>query len=658
MSQHTLGDLCQQPTLTASSEQYAQLAHDATSQLHEPVQSILSALNLRALALTKVANFDGALRDANVMLQLSSSSALGYLRKAEVYSEQGKQRRVMVICSKGLDKVDNKDTHYATLKQVRRDAFKRLRKRIDFMRQLPVDIVLSTLIPMIMKDNLVERVCPYLKVSKLWSDLILQCFKGLRFKLYEGGDLSQVIQYSQHATLLHMLSNSKGKRLGDLIGGNDFSSLERLVIENFRTEYVEHFLQALKSVSNTLAYLEVQFDIESDTEMWVEEMMLACPNLVTLRLYDPPPIEHGPGPLRTWPTLTTLSVHNEEGNNITYEDIIAIFERFPGLKELDIYPCEDVWTATTVSEYVPLLNRLRITLFGPRIHLYYQHEEHPNEELGLKSLLVETGMDVWDEEVAEDIRSIIKKYHNTLEHLEWKMDSSLDSESIEHLQYPRLKKLCISSSGWQIPRNAPLLEELELTTSAIIKHSSVLDMIPPRFKRLELNLLRTHRQLRMSLIQRYFDRIARAVQLKELVMLFNSEHLIKNRLDVVYRLAHLEYLRIQHLTNYGEEEIDSFLDGLVKACPRLTSLDLELKSPPATSSVNILKRLERFEQFKFCIQNLHHDDATFWHAICTFTQLKRITIYPEKCVIDNHVKHVRRQRPDLKIIIGEYPIGY
>lgn len=88
MSRSLLKDLCRQPTLTAaSSEKYAKLVHDATVQLqqiHDSTtrrypsrESTLPALDLRAMTLTKTANFDSTLDDAKAMQQIWSSSDLG-----------------------------------------------------------------------------------------------------------------------------------------------------------------------------------------------------------------------------------------------------------------------------------------------------------------------------------------------------------------------------------------------------------------------------------------------------------------------------------------------------------------------------------------------------------------------------------------------------
>ncbi|CDH57659.1 predicted protein [Lichtheimia corymbifera JMRC:FSU:9682] len=63
--------LCTQPILKASSEKYAQLVYDSTTELQQSDEPILSPLNRRANGLTKCATFESALDDAKVMQQLS-----------------------------------------------------------------------------------------------------------------------------------------------------------------------------------------------------------------------------------------------------------------------------------------------------------------------------------------------------------------------------------------------------------------------------------------------------------------------------------------------------------------------------------------------------------------------------------------------------------
>ncbi|KAJ8658055.1 hypothetical protein O0I10_006326 [Lichtheimia ornata] len=236
MTDSIWNDLCQQPILIASSEKYTTLVNDATTQLPQLIESILSTLNRRAIGLSKLANFEAALRDAKVMQQIAPSSAFGYLCAASIYNAQGKLRQVIDICNKGLNAIDTNDPAYVTLQLAKEDAEHHASKHVDFIKQLPVEVVTTTLIPMLANDLPLPSLtpCPYLHVSNLWRDYILQSTNGLRF---ETGDkeeeedpekCSQLIRFSRHIKSLHVRRYSKGTWLSDLFSSNDFSSLQEL----------------------------------------------------------------------------------------------------------------------------------------------------------------------------------------------------------------------------------------------------------------------------------------------------------------------------------------------------------------------------------------------------------------------------------------------
>lgn len=121
-------------------------------------------------------------------------SALGYLRAAEVYSAQGRQRCAVDICNKGLRMADTKDTHYAALQQAKEHAMHHSSKRVDFISQLPVDIVATMLLPMFVDGGPLdeESSLDYLRVSNVWCDRISQYLGGLCFSSdYEDMDNNQ-----------------------------------------------------------------------------------------------------------------------------------------------------------------------------------------------------------------------------------------------------------------------------------------------------------------------------------------------------------------------------------------------------------------------------------------------------------------------------------
>ncbi|CDH61272.1 predicted protein [Lichtheimia corymbifera JMRC:FSU:9682] len=654
MTEPILDDVCQQPRLIATTEKYAQLVHDSTIELHQPVHSILSALDRRAIGLTKCTSFESALRDANLMQQLSPSSPLGYLRAAEVYSQQGRQSRVIDICNKGLCMVDPSDTHCATLQKLQTVAMERGNSRIDFISQLPIDIVITTLIPMIMENNKVKAFtpCPYLQVSNVWRDRIVQCFNGLRFEVDEGDDRSQAVQFAQHTKSLHIYQTTDGNWLSDLIKDNGFSSLEDLQIYGYRGDDIDELLSALKSVSSTLTRLEVDF--YGVYEFSTHELLLACPNLLTFEIHQAPDLDFDiPA---TLPNLTTLSIF-EADEPITCDQIISICKRFPSLKDLSLYPCKDFSSALIISEYLPRLKWLHIEMVVTSVRLSYSDQAPQSDEPGLTRLVTECDEEELEDHFFEDIGAIIMKHHNTLQDLIWALPTCPGTANSGcNVQYPRLKKFYTSCAGWQIPRNAPMLEDLVLNSTIISEHPEVLDATPLHLKKLEFYLFDPVHPADKSSIIRFLNRISQRLGLKELNIVFNSLDTIDNMLDPIYLHHHLECLKIRFTGEWDSNRMDTFLHGLVEACPRLVSLELIAKMAPTPSSVITLKRLEHLKEFTFSPAREIQDENSFWHAIRTFDQLKSIKLHPTD--IDNNpsIVHLKHQRPDISIIRDMYLI--
>lgn len=264
-------------------------------------------------------------------------------------------------------------------------------------------------------------------------------------------------------------------------------------------------------------------------------------------------------------------------------------------------------------------------------------------------------------DTCKNTTSIIKQHYRTLEHIEWDVDTSWDTETIGDLQFPRLKILRILSSGWQIPRNAPMLEELRLTSGIIGTHPAVLDTIPPRLTKLELQLDNDEADaapVDISGIEHYLDRFARQQQLLELVIHFDNEQQdINDLLEAIFHHHQLQCLKISFAEDLGSYDFETFLDGLVKSCPRLSCLELKCGNAPSIHAINTLKQLEYLTQLRLPISGADDPDR-FWNAIRTFAQLKHITIYPACEVKDQHVKYLKQHRPDMKIDVDRFIIDF
>ncbi|KAJ8657974.1 hypothetical protein O0I10_006245 [Lichtheimia ornata] len=645
-------DLCSQPTHPVSTEKYATIVYDSTIRLHQPIHSMLTTLDRRAMALTKLANFESALRNANVMQQLSPSSPLGYLRAATIYSEQGKQRHVIDVCNKGLMMVDRDDMHYGVLQKARADAEQREDNRIDFVSQLPLDIVFTTLIPMFMDDDFMSaaRPSPYLFASHAWRDRIVECFGGLRFIFGNDEGLRheeclQVIEFAQHTKELLVQSHSEGTWFCELLSENDFCILRKLYIGDLIHTHGDRIVSCLESISNTLTDLNISLE---GTTLRVPTIVEACPNLVLLCINDTPDVDVSSLSMATSPTLTTLALTFSH-TGITCDQIVEIWKRFQSLKRLELHPCTDIQSALIVLQHAPWISNIDLVMCDDDgIELTFSCEEHPSERIGIKNLTISSET----EKACTNTTSIVKQHHNTLEKIEWVMDTSCDTDTIDDRQYPHLKKLHIYISGWELPRNAPLLEDLIMTSQTIKRHPATLDTIPPNLKKLTLDLKAGLDAASKSSIEHYLDRLAQH-QLKYLTIALDSKDNVDNLLHAIHRHNQLEHLKVTLKGVWNSYSMEQFVHGLVNGCPRLISLELVCHAAPSANTMNSLKHLEHLQQLALLIKGTEDYD-NFWNVIPTIRQIKCLVIQDLGPGRDAKVKYLKQQRPDMQITVEGY----
>ncbi|KAJ8657994.1 hypothetical protein O0I10_006265 [Lichtheimia ornata] len=643
-------DLCKQPILKAPSGKYAQLVHDSTAQLHQSLQPILSALNLRAIGFTKCANFDAALRDAKVLQQLAPSSALGYIREADIYSERGQQLQVIDVCDRGMMMVDAKDTQYDVLKRAKTDAEQRQNTRIDFISQLPLDVVITSLIPMFMDGYLHwDKRCPYLYVSNLWRDRVFQCLDGSEFgTVFEVTDLSQVVRFARRIKILSVGEYTRGTWLGNLLRYNDFGSLQKLYVQDVSAHCVDYLVSSLMSISGTLTHCTIE--LEGDSMLPIGDILLNCSNLDSLEIAQTYAPSISTLPMTTWPKLRTLIIFTSRIGMITSDEIIAIGKRFPSLKKLQLSPCEDVESTRVVLEYYPWMNALRLDTFGSGFAITIDDDGPLFKEVGITRFNV--ALSVLENDPWKGVIDILRQHQQTLEFITFYANIPGQPEEIYNIEYGRLKKLHLSKSGWWIPHNAPMLEELKITWSSLTSESTMPDTtpLPPMLKKMELSLYPVFGDVDKAALEQYIQRFAHHSQLKELIVAFDYSNDVANVLHAILHLGQLERLRIECKGDWDSTQMERFFDGLSKGCPNLSSLGISSWKAPSTYAMNALKRLVHLEEFGFSIKNMDDDDG-FWHGIQTFPQLKCIHVYAGNTKNMSRLRRLREQRPDLKIVV-------
>ncbi|CDH57703.1 predicted protein [Lichtheimia corymbifera JMRC:FSU:9682] len=653
-------DFCQQPTLTVSSDKYTKLVHDSTCQLRQSLEPILSALDRRAIGLSKLAHFESALHDAKVMQQLSPSSPLGYIREATIYSEQGKQRQVIYICNEGLRMADTMDTRYDTLHQIKADAEQRQNIRIDFITQLPSDIVITTIIPLFTDYWCLQPFTPwpYLYVSHPWRERVLQSINGLRFMTdleeteYEEKD-TQITAFARHVKSLNIGQFSQGTWLGDLLRKNDFCSLQELIIDHFTADCVDHLVASLKSISSTLTHLQIVRP--SGVMLPIGDVLLNCPNLISLKLFLDSADDLDSLPMMaTCTTLATLSIDLAE-RDLSYNEIMSLAKRLPSLKNLTLCPCNVMEPARGVLDNFPWMKSLEVYNDGPGLEFILSDQGPMCEEIGITDLTIM--VTYFEGPIWENIDYILRQCQRTLKRLRFDVDFGSEHEDIYTIEYGRLKKLCLDNSGWWILRHAPMLEELKISTETVSANVAVLDVVPSYLKKLHLEIGGIHDVDQKSLIALYLLRFTSHPHLKELVIDFTNAKSIDNVLYAILHLHQLQHLMVRFNGLWDSNQMQRFLDGLVKGCPHLSSLGINCSNVPSIHSINGLKRLEHLEKLAFSVVNTEGDD-NFWYAIQTFSHLKWIETYYAKVVNMRGIRRLRRQRPGLKVTNGNTFISF
>ncbi|CDH60958.1 predicted protein [Lichtheimia corymbifera JMRC:FSU:9682] len=264
---------------------------------------------------------------------------------------------------------------YVKLRRPKEDATTMQRRRsegIDFVGELPMNIVTSKLIPMFMDDHVdTWGPCPYLDVSQRWRDRIFQCFQGLHFWLphEEEHKTPRSIQLFQYPQLVKdMYIEWYGKYWMDvLLREGDFSSLRKLKV-NGPSDTKECLVPTLRSVGRNLSQLTIH-----QLHVSLDDLLLACPKLTSLTLYVHYHIDFKCIALTTWPAIKELSITHNRIRRTTYDEVALICKSFPGLQKLDLCSCANMQCVLLVTDSFPCFKYFSIMAYrdGVRLHADY-----------------------------------------------------------------------------------------------------------------------------------------------------------------------------------------------------------------------------------------------------------------------------------------------
>lgn len=378
----------------------------------------------------------------------------------------------------------------------------------------------------------------------------------------------------------------------------------------------------------------------------MSDVLMACPNLVSLKMSQASKVDLSALPMTTWSKMTTLWI-SQARNTITTDQVVEIWKRLPSLKTLTLDPCSDIQSAFLVSDYYPSMRKIGLKMTGRRAKLTFLDQGHEADGQGITDLSFRGYSSTTV--CYLDISKLIKRYCQTLNFLEWHLRLHMKNDDIFRIQFHQLKKLVIHSPGWWLQESVPRLQELEIESHTINETEKVLETIPPERQKLTLRLDSTPLDPTESVID-YLNRVAQHPTFTRLAVNFDSEDPLPEILDAICCLNQLEHLAIVYSADWDAEVMEGFFDQLVKGCPRLTRLELKAEDPPTTHSMNALKQLKHLKGFNFSI-DWPDSDPRFWDTVQALTQVKRLRIYPAISVDKPRIRQLRQQRPDMEVII-------
>ncbi|KAI7878398.1 hypothetical protein K492DRAFT_6952 [Lichtheimia hyalospora FSU 10163] len=220
------------PGVAIQSGPCANVIADSTRWLQQCVQEQLSYLDKRARALATTAHFEAALKDATTMQQLNPSSAAGYLCAGHVCSHQGREKAAIAIYDQGLAVVPLSDPSYQQLVDARSRAQAQNCRCIDFIKELPVDIIENIVSRILTEEAMApSEVREYLGVSREWQEKLLQCSRWLHVESTTSDDLAKddelLEQVAPYCTGLTLGYHTAG--LSQLMSETQYPSLRTLI---------------------------------------------------------------------------------------------------------------------------------------------------------------------------------------------------------------------------------------------------------------------------------------------------------------------------------------------------------------------------------------------------------------------------------------------
>ncbi|KAI7873648.1 hypothetical protein K492DRAFT_212005 [Lichtheimia hyalospora FSU 10163] len=560
-----------EPTVSVKHKHHNNVITQSSIELKQCVDRQVELLHARAMALAACAQFYKALQDATTIQDLAPMSYVGYYAAGYIYMQCGKQEQAIQVLDQGLSVATDSFQHQK-LQSAREEASTRLATRIDFISQLPLDIVSSYIIPHRLRFPSMVAFS-YLHVCKTWRQRTLRSTM-LRFE--EGvTDMSShlldiltgVSPYIRHMTL----SDFRGFPFG-FLKTKRFDCLQSLKVELASTGDPRTLSDLFQHLGQTLEHVNLKTRLD-ETNEWIplSTLLKYCPNMTSL-LSNLIAIGESELPDEIYPKVKELKIKTAP-QALGYQDIKTLLCRFPSLEYLALPYCTDAQALALIPEYCPSLCTL---IYESHLHsildsVNYRHGRNQSSLQALKINGTTTSLD------EDEVELMMTTYRLTLRYAHVLGNMTPSTSTVpQHIQFHHLTALYlyyhdihdgIEFFAWII-NNAPNIQQLTIRfqehgdrdVCQAMKHLRHLKQV--RYEACSfdfIDFLKYHATLgvRSSLI--ILDVTANHPEVPEL-------------LSAIYRLSLLQTLRL----DFNDDSMGHLsMQGLAEGCPSLESLSLE-----------------------------------------------------------------------------------
>ncbi|KAJ8658017.1 hypothetical protein O0I10_006288 [Lichtheimia ornata] len=574
------------PSIASSVQQRDTSISATTKAIDQLACQFMTKLNERATAFANGANFDLALRDAALMRVITPTSSLGYLKAGTIYQQQGRQQQAASMYEKGLAMVPSSDECYADLQKGHADAESAANNRVDFITQLPLEIVVSAILPLLFDECMeADTPCPYLYVSRTWRQRMLAC-NNLSFyheELHEGppGHMRELKRFSHHVKTLSMESGWMDVLENSLsiFDTCKFPNLTKLTIKYYGY-WAGDVTYALESVSQTVTDLSLHTEEHQTPDIHLAVVLDLCPRLVSLNLTAWDILDLN----EQYPTLTHLTM-NILCERLSHDTMINLLSHLPSLVLLDIFIFPETQFLTSLRQYCP---HMKLLMCGG--HHIFHHDNYNRHVEGLQKLCLGSIVDDDEPYDGNHLIPLLRDNHQSLEHIvlvggitmdEGDLDSSLEFNRLEELEVDAYNDDLSILAIWIIRRSSHL-HRVKICNHVGINDDDLYNALKglKDLRMLSARTLGRHSTWFGNLLE-YHVQLGQDSPLKELKVAMDDHVSTFSWMDAIAGLRSLQKLVISTVGIATPAAYFSIIARITKRCPSLSYLELDFGRNPA-----------------------------------------------------------------------------